>query len=106
MSERRYRKPQPTKRKIKMSKFFSRFRKPKVPIPKQKGKYGVVKVIDREFKESDKWIKYTTRKHFLRQLHILEKSFGLKGYRLEFMGYGKYVQFTDEKYFQLLGMET
>lgn len=106
MIERKYRKPQPTKRKGKLLKYFSRFRKPKVPIPKKAGQYGIVKIIDKTNKEDDKWIKYDSRKSFTRQLGKLKKDYTIKSYSVMFMGYGSYVEFTDKQYFDVLGLET
>lgn len=72
-----------------------------INYPTKEGQYGVAELIDS--KEPSKWIKFKSKKDFLRQLGILLDSDSLESkYDVIFHGFGTYTEYTETEYQNLL----
>ena len=75
-----------------------------IPIPKKEGAYGIifVEAEDDVGNEKEFWIKYDTRKSLKEQLDKLKKKYKAKVKQISFKGFGKYTEFIDVEFKELL----
>ena len=73
----------------------------KLPIPKKRGFYGIVEIIDKD-EDVSYWIKYRNRKHLKKQFNKVKKRYKIKKLFIVFRGFESYTQFGIEMFEKLL----
>jgi len=73
----------------------------RIPIPKKRGYYGIVEVIDKD-DDVSYWIKYKTKKGLKKQFKKIKHSFKIKKPLIIFHGYESTVQFKTDIFTKLL----
>lgn len=76
----------------------------KLPIPKKRGFYGIVEVIDKD-EDVSYWIKYKNKKDLKKQFNKVKKRYKIKKLFIVFQGFRSYTEFRTEIFEDLLKVE-
>ena len=79
----------------------------KVKFPKKEGQYGIVEIdgIDIDGNPITKWIKYTDKKDYDKQLGIVKEKYQIVSMNIIFHGFNQYAEFVEKEFREQLTLE-